>query len=268
MCCLSTSPHLTSPHLTSPHRAGHRVRPPASLPLRQRGRDRPCPAPDRTEATDCVLADGTNVAFFHCYTPQEIRAAYGVNAVPNMGQGQTIVLVDSYGSPTAAADLRHFHDTFFPALPAPSFEQIFPQGNPQFHNTCNSNGLSGPCAAALWSGEATLDIEWAYAIAPLAHIVLLAVPPARTRAVQGFPNLFKAISGGISATPPGTVFSLSLAATEQDFGGAAAVQTARFDQVFQAGPANRDNFFAASRRFGSLRIRKQHKGAGTCANPT
>src|SRR5260370_472366 len=92
--------------------------------------------------------------------------------------------------------------------------------------------------------------------------------PAETLGVQGFPNLFKAISGEIAATPPGTVFSLSLAATEQDFGGAAAVQTARFDQVFQAGLAKHDNFFAASGDFGSLGISKQHKETGTFPGPT
>lgn len=232
----------------------------------------------QTATTACVLPDGTTFSFFHCYTPQQIRAAYNVDQVPgislggklvpNLGQGQTIVLVDAYGSPTAAADLRVFHDTFFPDLPAPSFEQIFPQGNPQFHNTCQSNGLSGPCAAALWSGEATLDIEWAYAIAPLAHIVLLAVPPAETLGVQGFPNLFNAIAGEIKATPPGTMFSLSLAVTEQSFGGAAAVQTARFDRVFKAGLARNDNFFAASGDFGSLGISKLHKESGIFPNPT
>ena len=222
----------------------------------------------RTAATDCVLPDGSNVSFFHCYTPQQIRAAYGVDAVPTMGKGQTIVLVDSYGSPTAAADLRHFHDTFFAGLPAPSFEQIFPQGNPQFGNTCQSNGMSGPCAAANWSGEATLDIEWAYSIAPLAHIVLLAVPPAETEGVQGFPNLFKAISGEIDATPPGTVFSMSFGVTEQTFGGAAAVQTAKFDQVFQAGLAKHDNFFTSSGDYGSLGFSKQQKDTGTYPYPT
>jgi hypothetical protein len=51
---------------------------------------------------------------------------------------------------------------------------------------------------------------------------------------------------------------MSLAATEQAFGGAAAVQTARFDQVFQAGLAKHDNFFAAAGDFGSLGISKQH----------
>ena len=103
---------------------------------------------------------------------------------------------------------------------------------------------------------------------PLAHIVLLAVPPAETLGVQGFPNLFKAISGEISATPPGTLFSMSLAATEQAFGGAAAVQTARFDQVFKAGLAKHGNFFAASGDFGSLGISKLAKESGTYPNPT
>jgi subtilase family serine protease len=228
-------------------------------------------------STTCVLPDGTTFAPFHCYTPQQIRAAYGVDQVapisvggqtmPNYGQGQTIVLVDAYGTPTATGDLRHFHDTFFPDLPAPDFQQIFPLGNPQFHNTCNSNGLSGPCAAALWSGEATLDIEWAYSIAPLAHLVLMAVPPAETLGVQGFPNLFKAISGEIGATPPGTMFSMSFGITEQTFGGAAAVQAAGFDQTFQAGLARHDNFFVSAGDFGSLGFSKLRKESGTYPFP-
>ncbi len=229
-------------------------------------------------STACVLPDGSDVSWFHCYTPGQIRAAYGVDAVapisvgghmvPNYGQGQTIVLVDAYGSPTAAGDLRHFHDTFFPNLPAPDFQQVFPQGNPQFHNTCHSNGLSGPCAAANWSGEATLDIEWAYSIAPLAHLVLVAVPPAETEGVQGFPNLFKAISSEISATPAGTLFSMSFGVTEQTFGGAAAAQTARFDHVFKAGLAKHDNFFVSTGDFGTLGFSKQAKENRTYPFPT
>ena len=170
------------------------------------------------------------------------------------------MLVDSYGSPTAASDLQHFHDTFFPTLPEPNFQEVFPQGNPQYNNTCtNSKGKSGPCAAAGWSGEATLDIEWAYSIAPEANIVLLAVPPAETEGVQGLPALFKAMSGEIAATPPRTVFSMSFSTTEQDFGGAAASQTAKFDQVFQQGLAKNDNFFAATGDYGSQSDTKQAK---------
>ena len=227
-----------------------------------------------TSSTACTLPDGSAVSYFHCYTPQQIRTAYGVDAVPmissapNYGQGQTIVLVDAYGSPTAASDLQTFHGTFFPDLPNPDFQQVFPQGNPQYMNTCRSNGLSGPCAAANWSGEATLDIEWAYAIVPEAHIVLLAVPPAETLGVQGFPNLFKAISHEIDVTPPGTVFSMSFAVTEQTFGGAAAAQVAKFDQVFQKGLAKDDNFFAAVGDNGSVGSAKQHKESAVYPVPT
>ncbi len=230
----------------------------------------------RTATTGCALPDNTFVSYFHCYQPSDIRAAYGVDNVaplstgaPNYGQGQTIVLVDSYGSPTAASDLRHFHDTFFKNMPAPDFSQVFPQGNPQYKNACtSSNGQSGKCAAANWSGEATLDIEWAYSIAPEAHIVLLAVPPAETEGVQGLPNLFKAISGEIDATPAGTLFSMSFGVTEQTFGGAAASQVAKFDAVFKKGLAKDDNFFAASGDNGSLGTSKQRKDTTSYPYPT
>ena len=152
----------------------------------------------------------TTYAWIHCYTPAQIAAAYGVDALHaagNLGAGQTIVLLDAYGSPTARQDLQKFHDTFFPALPSPDFDVVYPQGPPDFQNGCHGNGtgLSGPCAAAGWSGEATLDIEWAYAIAPRAHIVLIGVPPAETEGVQGFPNLFKALQQAIDTYPAGTV---------------------------------------------------------------
>ncbi len=228
----------------------------------------------RSASTACVLPDGTYVSWFHCYTPRQVRAAYGVSAVapiggaPNYGQGQTIVLVDAYGSPTAAADLARFHATFFPTLPAPDFQEIYPQGDPQFSNTAIGSGLSGPNGAAGWSGEATLDIEWAYAIAPEAHIVLMAVPPAETLGVQGFPNLFDAIAGEVQATPPGTVFSMSFAATEQSFGGDPAAQVARFDAVFRQGLARSDNFFAAAGDTGTSNLSKVEREGVAYPYPT
>jgi subtilase family serine protease len=95
---------------------------------------------------------------------------------------------------------------------------VYPNGSPDFKNV--GGGQSGSSGAEGWAGEAVLDIEWSYAIAPLAHIVLIGVPPAETEGVQGFPNLFKAISDAIDAYPGGTVFSMSFGVTEQTFGGA------------------------------------------------
>jgi subtilase family serine protease len=159
-------------------------------------------------------------AWLHCYGAQQIRSAYGVDQLGNtatgrglLGQGQTIVLVDSYGEPNGAADLQAFHDAFYPNLPAPNFTAVYPNGSPDFKNV--GGGQSGSSGAEGWAGEAALDIEWSYAIAPLAHIVLIGVPPAETEGVQGFPNLFKAISDAIDAYPSGTVFSMSFGVTEQ-----------------------------------------------------
>jgi subtilase family serine protease len=86
--------------------------------------------------------------------------------------------------------------------------------------------------------------------------------------VQGFPNLFNAISGEIDATPPGTVFSMSFAATEQTFGGAAKQQTAKFDAVFQKGIAKGDTFFASSGDFGSTGASKLMGESATYPYPT
>ena len=207
-------------------------------------------------------------AWIHCYTPAQIAAAYGVDALHasgNMGAGQTIVLLDAYGSPTAAQDLQTFHDVFFPSLPDPDFDAVYPQGRPNFQNGCNGGGtgLSGQCAAAGWSGEATLDIEWAYAIAPKAHIVLIGVPPAETEGVQGFPNLFNALQQAIETYPPGTIISQSFGITEQTFGGAAAQQTARFDAIYREAAAKGDTVLASSGDDGTTGVAKQHGETAT-----
>jgi subtilase family serine protease len=141
------------------------------------------------------------------------------------------------------------------------------RGGRPTRTSANSKGQSGPCSAAGWSGEATLDIEWAYAIAPEAHLILLAAPPAETEGVQGLPNLFKGMSQEIASLPAGALFSMSFGITEQTFNGAAKTQSARFDKVFQQGLAKHDNFFAASGDGGSTGSSKQHKETGIYPYP-
>lgn len=207
---------------------------------------------------------------FHCYRPSDIAAAYGLDRFraahagdpAALGAGQTIVLVDSYGSPTAANDINFFHDAFYPGLPAPNFDEVYPNGQLTFDNTATGNGLSGPGGAVGWSLEATLDIEWAYAVAPLAHIVLLATNPAETLGVTGLPNMFKAIGDAIDTYPAGTVFSQSFGLAEQTFGGAAPVQTAAFDQTYQRGISKGDTFVASAGDQGSGGADKTHRESG------
>lgn len=243
---------------------------PLLVPLAVEAPDVPSGVSDLGDA--CTSPAPVHVyAFYHCYTAQDILAAYGVQALHDggtLGQGQTIVLVDAYGSPTAAADLQFFHDTFFADLPDPNFTADFPLGAPDYKNIAKGNGQSGPSAAAGWAGEATLDIEWAYALAPLAHIVLLAVPPAETQGVQGFPTIFKAINGAIERYPAGTIFSQSFGITEGTFVGATAAQTARFDAVYQAAAAKGDTVLASSGDNGTSGVSKQKRGSAPVSDPT
>jgi subtilase family serine protease len=103
-------------------------------------------------------------------TPSQVRHAYGVDTVfflggtyPNLviaggnGFGQTIAIVDAFDDPSIASDLHVFDQQF--GLPDPQFTKATPQGQPP------------PDAG--WQGEIALDVEWAHAIAPLAHILLV-----------------------------------------------------------------------------------------------
>lgn len=204
----------------------------------------------------------------HCYRPDELRAFYGLGplATATEGAGQTIVLVDAYGSPTAEHDVDFFAQTF--GGPTPDFEAAFPLGAPDYKNaTGQGSGQSGPTSADGWAGEANLDVQWAYAMAPKAHIVLLATPPAETQGVQGLPNLMKAIDWAVAKYPSGTVFSMSFGTDEQAFGGAAAAQFAKFDQTFQRGLAKKDTFFSSAGDTGSVGVIRAHRASATGATP-
>ena len=98
-----------------------------------------------------------------CYTPALIRKGYNVPSTLT-GAGQTIVIVDAFGSPTIRHDL-HVFDLIF-GLPDPTLNIIFPGGSPTF-NPLQSHGEIG------WAFETSLDVEWAHAIAPGATIDLV-----------------------------------------------------------------------------------------------
>lgn len=219
------------------------------------------PAPDNRVSTQ-----------LHCPSPQQMREAYGVDQVPYQGEGQTIVLVDSFGSPTAAQDLNFFAQTF--GLPKPDFEQVFPNGQPGFLNgdgTASGTGVAqnGPNSAEGWAGEANLDVQWSFAMAPKAHIVLLSTNTAETQGVPGLPAAMKAIDWAIDKYPAGTVFSMSFGTDESAFASPAAAQAqfAKFDQTFQRGIAKGDTFFSSSGDNGSQGVERAHRQSSVSADP-
>src|ERR1017187_4383044 len=126
-------------------------------------------------------------ATFHlnCYTPLQYRTAYDLNPLYSRGitgSGRTIVIVDSYGSPTIQNDIKVFDAQF--GLPNPVL-QVDKFGTiPPFDPT-NSTMVG-------WAEETTLDVEYAHSIAPGAKIVLAETPVAETEGVTGFPEMMNA----------------------------------------------------------------------------
>ena len=104
------------------------------------------------------------------YDAAELQTAYGLNPLYAKGldgTGQTIMIVDAFGSNTILADANLFSTlNGLPALTPSNFAIFTPNGSA----TCTStNG----CIAGNWQFETTLDVEWAHAIAPGANIVLV-----------------------------------------------------------------------------------------------
>jgi subtilase family serine protease len=153
---------------------------------------------------------------YDCYTPQQVESAYNLSPLYQhgvTGKGETIVIVDSFGSPTIANDLKVFDKQF--SLPAPpSFKIISPAGKIPKWNPDDSD-MTG------WGGETTLDVEYAHTIAPGASILLVETPVSETEGVQGFPQIVEA-EDYVIAHHLGGVISQSFSATEQTFGNSAA----------------------------------------------
>ena len=101
------------------------------------------------------------------YTVSQLVQHYGIDKVHSLGltgRGQTIVIVDAYGSSTLAADVNTFSATMsLPAMNANSLQVVYPAGAP---TTADGD----------WATETTLDVEFAHAFAPDAKIVVVIAP--------------------------------------------------------------------------------------------
>src|SRR5579863_9965699 len=175
----------------------------------------------RARAVPPTTADCEQSYKVACFQPDQIRQAYDLPALYAQGidgKGVTIVIVNSFGSPTIKNDLSVFDKAF--SLPAPpSFRVIQPAGKVPAYDAGNSDMVG-------WAGETTLDVEYAHVIAPDASIVLVETPVSETEGVHGFPQIVTA-EEYVLKHHLGDVISQSFSATEQTFANAAAVQALR-----------------------------------------
>ena len=156
-----------------------------------------------------------------CYEPNQIQQAYNLPALYLRGvngRHATIVIVDSFGSPTIRQDLAHFDQTFHYPAP-PSLKVIQPAGQVPPYDPKNS-GMVG------WAGETTLDVEYAHTVAPGANILLVETPVSETEGVTGFPQIVTAENYVINYHL-GDVISQSFSATEETFPNKATLESLR-----------------------------------------
>jgi subtilase family serine protease len=202
-----------------------------------------------------------------CFNPQSEQNSYNLTpllAAGHKGQGQTIIIVDAFGSETMRHDLKVFNDAFgLPHMCGEEGMEVGCTGHPTFsefqqgNTSTNPNpGLNstGQESRSIWAIEVALDVEWAHSMAPLANILLVTTPTAETLGVQGFPDFFKAEEDVIKANR-GSVISQSFASAEEAFNqGTAALLNLR--GAFEAAKANHVTVFASSGDTGTANIMK------------
>ena len=201
----------------------------------------------RVQASPPTTASCLKAYKVACYQPAQIQQAYHLPelyARGITGRGTTIVIVDSFGSPTIKSDLAAFDKAF--GLPAPpSFRIIAPAGRVPAYDPNNSD-MAG------WAGETTLDVEYAHVVAPGANLLLVRTPVPETEGVHGFPQIVAA-EKYVLEHHLGDVISQSFSATERTFPSRAAVQALR--GAYQLAAANRVTVLAASGDSGAADVK-------------
>ena len=118
-------------------------------------------------------ATRTLTGFIPCdgYTGAQLQKAYGVDRLPaDAGAGQTVAIVDAYGSPTILQDANKFSEVSgLPALDSSNFRVVSPAGIGNKKESKAQDPIG-------WQAEVTLDVEAVHAMAPGAKIVLVAAP--------------------------------------------------------------------------------------------
>jgi subtilase family serine protease len=110
------------------------------------------------------------------YQPSELQTAYSMTPLYQAGldgTGQTVVIIDAFGSPTIRQDAAVFSSVMgLPDLNSSNF-QVYQAPGSSGAKPCNANKRF---CAGTWADEITMDVEWVHAMAPGAHIALVISP--------------------------------------------------------------------------------------------
>lgn len=200
-------------------------------------------SPPGVAAADCLTSRPP------CYTPQQLRVAYGIQPLLDRGitgHGQTIVLPEFppsvAGSPTAVSgvevpassdirqDLTRFDSMF--GLPVARIQVV--------------NSLAHAASPWLAAPEEVADTEVVHALAPDAAIREVLIPSPYTASAG---KVSTAVGAALRlALAQGDVISLSAGAGEQCF---TSAEVAQWHQVLQAAQRDRVTMVASMSDYGS-----------------
>jgi subtilase family serine protease len=184
-----------------------------------------------------------------CFTPTSMRNSYNVSpliAAGKDGRGQTIAIIDSFGNPNMASDLKVFNDAMGTphmcgepgascGAGTPTFQHVYWNGKTMVKAPPAGARNPGIQTRNIWALEVALDVEWAHAIAPGANILNITTNPAETLGVQGFPTMMNAEQYVVDHHLA-NVISQSFASAEEAFASTQALQNLR--HAFVSAAAN------------------------------
>lgn len=177
-----------------------------------------------------------------CYTGTQLRKAYDLGPLYQRGitgAGQTIVIVDFFGSPTLQHDLNVFSKAM--GIPSTTVTVDHYDGSPAFDPT--DPGVVG------WEEETTLDVETVHEYAPKAKIEVVLPNP------DGYAPMPAAVKATIDKSPA-SVVSFSFGAPESDFydpqTGYAALNQLRY--AFQDAAARHITLVASTGDWGAATV--------------
>jgi subtilase family serine protease len=104
-------------------------------------------------------------------TPAQTRHIYSIDSIPNLGTNQTIAIVDAYDDPNIFSDADTFDKQFMTTLNGTTSYYTAYGASSTWLTKATPGGR--PRGDYGWGQEISLDVEWAHAIAPKAHILLV-----------------------------------------------------------------------------------------------
>lgn len=178
------------------------------------------------------------------YTPAQIRAAYGMGAIPavgttmtreqaaQLGAGQTIYIVNAYNNPNVLQELTAFNQKFglpqctAKAIPVTAALPLAPALTTEgctisvvYSDTVGKMTAVAPKYDASWATEVALDVQWAHATAPLARIVLILGANAGVSTLSNAVKLANSMGPGVVSMSFGALEGSWSAALESTFTG-------------------------------------------------